>query len=140
MQKSSDRLSLTTFPVLVHKPDHGPERRALAVGPVRGAVGPPAAVGLPDATVRAARVLLGESAKRVLGLAVSRGRGRALGSLSGRGGCTSLRGGPVRGSARVLGRGLALATARDQLRSFVDVPLKVTTSLKPSSLPVQGVW
>ena len=101
---------------------------------------PAAAVGPPDAAVRAARVLLGESAECVLRLAVSLRRGRALGSQPGRGGRPSLRGGPVRGSACVLGRGLALATAQDQLRSFVDVPLKVTTSLKPSSLPVQGVW
>ena len=41
--------------------------------------------------VRAARVLLDESAERVLGLAASRERGRALGSLPGRGGHTSLR-------------------------------------------------
>ena len=47
-----------------------------------------------------------------------------------------MRGGPVRGWARVLGRGLALATARDQLHSFVA--LKVTTSLRPSSLQVWG--
>ena len=72
MQKSSDRLSLTTLPVLVPNPVLGSERGALAVGPVRGAVGPPAAaVGPPDAVVRAARVLLDESAERVVGLAVS---------------------------------------------------------------------
>ena len=72
MQTSSDRLSLTTVPVLVPNPVLGPQRGALAVGPVRGAMGPPAAaVGPPDA-VRTARVLLDESAECVLGLAASR--------------------------------------------------------------------
>ena len=96
MQKSSDCLSLTTLSVLVLDPVLGPEKGALAVGPVRGAVGPPAtAVGPPDAVMRAARVLLDESVERVLGLAVSRGRGRGLGSQPGRGGRPSLHGGPV---------------------------------------------
>ena len=44
LQKSSNRLSLTTL--LVPKPVLGPERGALAVGPVRGAVGPPAVLEL----------------------------------------------------------------------------------------------
>ena len=88
--------SLTTLPVLVPNPVQGPERGALAVGPVRGAVGPPAAaVGPPDAVVRAAHVLLDESTECVFGLAVSRGRGRGLGSQPGRGGRPSLRGGYV---------------------------------------------
>ena len=141
MQKLSDRISLTTLPVLVPKPDLGPERGAFAVGPVRGAlaVGPPAtAVGPPDVAVRAALALLDESAGRVVRFAVSRGRGRGLGSQPGRGGRPSLRGGPVQGSAHVLGCGLALPTDRDQLRSFVAVPLKMTTSLKLSSLRVWG--
>ena len=107
---------------------------AVSAGPVRGAVGPPAvAVGPPNA-LRAARILLGESVGRVPGLAAYRGRGSALGSLPRRGGCTSLRSVPARGSARVRGRGLAIAEARDQFCSFVALPLKVTTS----SLRVRG--
>ena len=69
LQRSSDLLSLTTL--LVPNPVLGPERGALAAGPVRGAEGPPAAaVGPPDA-VRAACFLLDKSAERVLGLAAS---------------------------------------------------------------------
>ena len=48
----------------------------------------------------------------------------------------------LQGSALEQGSGLrdtlALSTARDQLRSHVAVPLKVTTSLKLSSLRVRG--
>ena len=76
MQKISARISLTTLPVLVPKPDLGPERGALAVGPVRGAlaVGPPAAAVVPPAAaVRAARALLDGSAGRVVRLSASQG-------------------------------------------------------------------
>ena len=68
--------------------------------------------------------------------------GGAPGVGLGRGGRSSLRVGPVKGSSRVQGHRVrdtrALSTARDQLRSHMAVPLKVSTSLKLCSLRVRG--
>ena len=139
MQKISARISLTPLPVLVPKSNLGPERGALAVGPVRGAL----AVGPPADAVGDARALLDVSVGRVVRLAASSGRGRGLGLQPGRGGRSSLRVGPVQGSPHVRGRGVcvtrAFSTARVQLRSHVDVSLKVSTSLKMSSLKMSSL-